>query len=101
MVTMTVERFRESLAASHPPAGLEPALEALWWAGRGDWQKAHTCVQAHEGEARCDIVHAHLHRQEGDMGNARYWYRGAGRAMPDASLPEEWAALVGELLPAG
>jgi hypothetical protein len=101
IVMMTVESFRESLTGPQPPAGLGPALEALWWAGRGDWKKAHACVQAHEGEAQPDLVHAHLHRQEGDMGNARYWYRNAGRAISGVSLTEEWAALVGELLSAG
>jgi hypothetical protein len=43
-------------------------------------------------------VHAYLHRVEGDLGNARYWYASAGRAMPEAPLAEEWAALVTELL---
>lgn len=95
---MTPTDFKASLVESTPPAGLSPALTALWWAGRGDWTAAHEVVQGHEGEADCDLIHAHLHRQEGDAMNARYWYRRAGR--PEARLPleEEWAALVSDML---
>ncbi len=95
---MTVATFRESLGQSAPPADLPPVLLALWWAGRGDWDRAHDVVQGHEGEADCDVIHAHLHRQEGDSGNARYWYRRAGRPVPVMSVSEEWTALAAEML---
>lgn len=95
---MTVATFRESLGQSAPPADLPPVLLALWWAGRGDWDRAHDVVQGHEGEADCDVIHAHLHRQEGDMMNARYWYRRAGRAVPVMSVADEWTALAAEML---
>jgi hypothetical protein len=94
----TIDSFRESVSGAAPPTGISPALEALWWARRGDWKKAHNCCQQHEGEGDCDRVHAHLHRQEGDMSNAGWWYRRVGRPMPDVSLDDEWAALAGELL---
>lgn len=92
------ETFHASLAAEAPPDGLAPPLLSLWWAGKGDWARAHEVVQAHEGERDCDLVHAHLHRQEGDAANARYWYRAAGRTMPETTLDAEWAALVKEFL---
>ena len=44
-------------ASDAPPAGARPALQALWWMRRGDWNRAHECVQAHEGEPDCDSVH--------------------------------------------
>jgi len=66
-----VETFRASLAGSAPPQGLSPPLAALWHAGRGAWDAAHEIVQD-EGDANCAWVHAHLHRQEGDLGNAAY-----------------------------
>lgn len=94
----TLDAFRSSLAQAAPPPGLAPALEALWWLGHGDWSKAHACVQSHEGEVDCDRVHAHLHRQEGDLANAGYWYRRAGRPVDGGTLQDEWAALAGELL---
>lgn len=90
--------FAASVTADQPPDGASPALQALWWARRGDWAQAHECVQAHEGEADCDSVHAHLHREEGDLSNAGYWYRRAGRPVSQQPLPEEWAALAAEML---
>lgn len=97
---MTFETFRQSLAAAAPPPGLPPALLALWWAGRDDWARAHDIVQQHEGEPQADAVHAHLHRLEGDAGNARYWYRQAGRSPCPLPPPQEWTALCSELLAA-
>ncbi len=95
---MTIDDLRRSLAGKTPPVDLRPALQALWWADRGDWNRAHECVQQHEGDPDCDLVHAHLHRQEGDMANAAEWYRGAGRAPSTLPLPEEWTAIATELL---
>ncbi len=80
------------------PSDLGPALEALWWLRQGNWDQAHKCVQAHEGEADCDWVHAHLHRQEGDLNNAGYWYRHAGKTMPDGPLEEEWRQIASAML---
>ena len=90
--------FESSLSASLPPQGLDLALEALWWAGRGDWDKAHVCVQRDEGNARCDHVHAFLHRQEGDLGNARYWYSRSRQPMPADSIDLEWKSIAQRLL---
>ena len=96
---ISFDAFRDSAStAAAPSADLGPALQALWWVRRGDWERAHECVQAHEGEADCDWVHAHLHRQEGDMSNAGWWYRRVGRSAPDQSLDEEWGALAASLL---
>jgi hypothetical protein len=97
---MDIETFQRSLSQAAPPAKLGLALEALWWAGKGDWERAHGCAQLQEGEPGCDWVHAHLHRQEGDLANARYWYRRAGRPVPDIALPAEWMAIATQLLTA-
>jgi hypothetical protein len=93
-----LDAFTASLGNDAPPAGAGPALQGLWWLRRGDWTRAHECVQAHEGEPDCDSVHAHLHRQEGDLANAGYWYRRAGRPVSQQSLDEEWTSLTAELL---
>ncbi len=98
MAMMTIEAFQQSLSAAEPPDGLSLALQALWWAGKGDWNRAHACAQQQEGDPGCDWVHAHLHRQEGDLGNARYWYRRATRPVPAISLQDEWAAIAAHLL---
>jgi hypothetical protein len=93
---MDVAAFRESLTDAEPPPGLSLALQALWWEGRGDWQRAHKCAQAQADDAG-NAVHAYLHRKEGDLDNAGGWYRRAGRTMPTGSLEQEWEALVAEL----
>jgi hypothetical protein len=89
--------FRKTLTAAAPPAGLAPALAALWWVAKKDWPKAHEIAQAHDTEA-CAWVHAHLHRVEGDLGNAGYWYRRARKPLATGATQAEWAAMVQELL---
>jgi hypothetical protein len=96
---MILDEFRASLAKSKPPAGLPPALAALWWAGKQDWDKAHRIVME-EGSGDCAWVHAHLHRSEGDLDNARYWYRRAQRRVATMPLDDEWDAIVQLLLAA-
>ena len=96
-MSLTLERFETSLREDQPPAGLGPALRALWHEARGEWGTAHRIVQA-ESDAGCAWVHAYLHRVEGDLGNAAYWYRRAGRPVSDAPLREEWRAIAAELL---
>lgn len=89
---MDVRSFRESLSGASPPAGLAPPLSALWHAAKGDWSAAHGLVQD-EASAEAAWVHAYLHRVEGDLGNAGYWYRRAGKPVPKGSLDEEWEAI--------
>jgi hypothetical protein len=50
-------------------------LDAVERALRGDWQSAHLIVQEHEEDATANWIHAVCHRMEGDVSNARYWYR--------------------------
>jgi hypothetical protein len=76
------------------------ALLALWWDARGDWQKAHEIAQDVPDEDGA-WVHAYLHRKEGDMGNAAYWYRRAGRETARGDLREEWGRMVAEMLARG
>jgi hypothetical protein len=55
----------------------------------GDWEGAHRIVQDHEGEPIADWIHAVAHRMEGDLGNARYWYRRCGRDPGGLSTEDE------------
>src|SRR5215467_2528983 len=96
---MTLSEFRRSLAGSKPPAALSPALLAIWWAGKDDWDKAHRIVMD-EGGKDCAWVHAYLHRVEGDLGNARYWYGQAGKPVAAGALEEEWMSIASALLAA-
>jgi hypothetical protein len=73
-----------------PPSQDWPVeLCALWYERQGNWEKAHDLVQDADS-GRGAWVHAYLHRKEGDLWNADYWYRRAGRKRPDASLEDEW-----------
>ncbi len=94
---MDLPTFRGSLAAPEPPEGASLALRALWWDAKGDWDCAHDAAQAECG-ALGSLVHGYLHRKEGDLGNAGYWYRRAGRPMPGGTLDAEWQELAMELL---
>jgi hypothetical protein len=94
---MNLAAFRQSLTAPAPPAGLSPALEALWRDAKGDFDRAHELAQSDEGGAG-DWVHAYLHRKEGDAGNAGYWYRRAGKPVCRDALDAEWAAIAETLL---
>jgi hypothetical protein len=79
-----------------PPKTVSAALQALWWAKKGDWDQAHRIVMdEHSREAA--RVHAYLHRVEGDIGNAGYWYRQAARKAETGALDAEWDDIVAEL----
>ncbi len=94
---MTFAEFRDCLANARPPQGLAPALAALWWAGKDEWDKAHRIVMDDSGKD-CAWVHAYLHRNEGDLDNARYWYTRARRPAASGPLAKEWNAIAKALL---
>lgn len=75
-------------------------LEAVDAALGGDWQAAHRIVQEHEDDRVAAWIHAVVHRMEGDLGNARYWYGRCGRRLreevaTDTELREILAELQG------
>ena len=89
--------FRASLKGAAPAGEPAPPLAALWWAAKGDWEKAHKLVQDDES-ADAAWVHAYLHRLEGDLSNAGYWYRRAGQAVAKDTLEAEWERIVTALI---
>lgn len=93
----TINDFNSSLILNAPPTNLSIYLKALWYDARDQWHKAHSLVDSLEDKTAC-WVHAYLHRKEGDMWNADYWYRKAGRVRPDKTLEEEWKEIVTALL---
>ncbi len=89
--------FRSSLPAPQPPPGVAGPLAALWHAAHGEWDTAHGLVQ--EGDSVAEAwVHAYLHRIEGDLDNAGYWYRRAGRPTPKISTDDGWKEIAEALL---
>jgi phosphodiesterase/alkaline phosphatase D-like protein len=60
----------------------------------GDWQGAHEIVQQDEKSALACWAHGIVHVMEGDLPNARYWYRAAARPFREPfGLAEEISAL--------
>jgi hypothetical protein len=91
---MTYDFFVASLAGLQPPATISGVLRGLWHAGRQQWDLAHNLAQTNDKDPMHNWLHAYLHRQEGDLGNAAYWYRRAGRSTCTGPLAAEWEQLV-------
>lgn len=71
----------------------DPVLKTLYFDAKGQWNEAHDIAQniiSRDG----DHLHAYIHRKEGDLWNARYWYQKAGVEYPSVSLDAEWKTLV-------
>jgi hypothetical protein len=96
-MVVSMADFKASLSNAKPADGLKPPLVALWWAAKGDWDAAHGIVQ-NEDTRDAAWVHAYLHRVEGDLGNAGYWYRRAGRPVAEDTLDAEWELIASALL---
>jgi len=94
---MNLQHFRQSLSTDKPPDGLTPALLGLWWDAKGDWARAHESAQRDEGPED-SLVHAYLHRKDGDSGNAGYRYSRAGRPVCRQTFEAEWLSIAGSLL---
>jgi hypothetical protein len=65
------------------------ALELI---SQGDWDAAHHLIQNYNDKLAC-LIHGYLHRKEGDLGNASYWYTQAGHTMPNNTLEQEFDRL--------
>jgi hypothetical protein len=94
---MTLEEFERTTSATTPPEEVSDLLKALWWEKKGDWSKAHAIAQDIQSSAAA-WVHAYLHRREGDLSNAGYWYRQAGKPVKRGDLEAEWQEIVTALL---
>ena len=66
--------------------------EALACERDGDWDGAHRIVQAIDTPTAY-AIHAYLHRKEGDIDNAGYWYARADLPPVTGDLAAEWQTL--------
>ena len=94
---MTYEDFQKSIDEDQPSALLSETLTSLWWDKKGNWDTAHSIAQE-ISTVHGSAVHAYLHREEGALWNADYWYARAGKQRPDIPLKTEWKMLVEEML---
>ena len=95
---MTTEDFIEnSHNFSKPDATWPPALQALWHAERGEWDEAHRLCQI--GNSKDGAwVHANLHREEGDLSNAAFWYSRADKPVQDGDITTERREILADVL---
>jgi len=94
---MDFQDFQTTLSDSTPPNRLSSYLQSLWYDAKGDWNEAHSIIQDIEDKTAA-WIQAYLHRKEGDIGNADYWYRRASKTRPAISLQDEWNNIVKALL---
>jgi hypothetical protein len=94
---MIITEFKNTLSGNTPADNLSVYLKALWFDAKGDWEKAHTLIQDVPDKTAA-WIHAYLHRKEGNVWNADYWYTKANRKRPSLSLEQEWEEIVSSLL---
>jgi hypothetical protein len=88
---MNFSTFTESLKETTPP-DTSVYIRALWYDAKDDWKTAHDLIDQMNDKKAC-WLHAYLHRKEGDIWNADYWYSRAGKKRPAFSLTAEWEEL--------
>jgi hypothetical protein len=89
-----LEKFiKHIVEEEYPDEDWSGLIKSLWWAKKGNWEKAHNIAQdiaTNDGS----WIHAYLHRVEGDLGNAAYWYGRAGKPVKtNEDLDQEWAEI--------
>ena len=85
---MKFNDFIRSLNEELPPEGISKILSALWYAKKGNWDTSHLIAQEIHNNLG-SWVHAVLHRQEGDLSNAHYWYGKANKDQSNDSIDDE------------
>ena len=81
---MTYDDLCNAVKNKALPAECSDTILCLWQAMVEGWETAHIIVESLP-EPTASWIHAMLHREEGDRGNAMYWYSRADKAMPNDS----------------
>jgi hypothetical protein len=92
-----LQAFLDSVNAGSPPTNSLPLLHAIWHGLRGEWDAAHKIAQE-DASADGAWVHAWLHRIEGDLSNAAYWYRRAHRPIAEDDTAMEGRAIAAAII---
>ena len=94
---MDLSLFKKSIEGNEPPQEASVYLKALWYDAKGEWDRSHKLIQDID-DHKAAWIHAYLHRREGDIGNADYWYERAGKKRPECTLENEWEELATALI---
>ena len=85
---MNYDKFIKLTKQSEPTDSLSSIQLALWHAMKNNWDMAHNIVQDINTDT-ASWIHAYLHRVEGDLSNANYWYNCASKNACTESLESE------------
>ena len=94
---MDFKSFSALVKEENAPENLKDSLLALWYDAKDNWEKAHSIAQQ-DLDPEGAWVHAYLHRVEGDLSNAEYWYKRAGKPVCRDQLTDEWESIACSLL---
>tara|TARA_B110000196_G_scaffold123070_1_gene106741 strand:- start:1145 stop:1429 length:285 start_codon:yes stop_codon:yes gene_type:complete len=94
---MQFDEFINSTKENASPQSLSEPLQAMWYARKGDWETAHNIAQSISSELG-SWIHAYLHRVEGDLSNADYWYKRAGKPQFQGSTEAEADDIINSIL---
>jgi hypothetical protein len=94
---MQFDEFINSTKEDASPQSLSEPLQAMWYARKGDWETAHNIAQSISSELG-SWIHAYLHRVEGDLSNADYWYKRAGKPQFQGSTEAEADDIINSIL---
>jgi len=94
---MHYDDFIKLTKESEPSDALSGIHLALWHAMKNNWDIAHNIVQDIQTDT-ASWIHAYLHRVEGDLGNANYWYNCAKKKSPTESLKIELINIIKSVL---
>ena len=94
---MRYDDFIKLTKQSAPSDILTGVHLALWYAFKDNWDIAHNIVQDINTQT-ASWIHAYLHRVEGDLGNANYWYNRAGKKSSAESLEVELNNIIKSVL---
>ena len=94
---MQFDEFINFTKKKAPPEGLSEPLQAMWYARKEDWETAHNIAQSISSELG-SWIHAYLHRVEGDLSNAGYWYKRTGKPQFQGSTEAEADEIINSIL---
>ena len=94
---MHYDDFINLTKKTEPSDALSGIYLALWHAMKNNWDMAHNIVQDIETKT-ASWIHAYLHRVEGDLGNANYWYNSAGKKSSNEPLEIELNNIIKSVL---
>ena len=85
---LTLNEVIETIKEETPPEDISDTLQTMWHTRQGEWETADNIAQS-ISTALGSWIHAYLHRVEGDLSNAGYWYKRAGKPQFQGSTKAE------------